>query len=87
MDDQTSTLFRLEYRRACFQQATSIVKAEFRDTTWSAFWLTAVELQPIASVAMQLGKSEGAIRVARCRVLDRLRVFVSEQSRGFEPPE
>ena len=87
IDDQTSTLFRLEYRRACFQHATSIVKAEFSDTTWSAFWLTAVELQSIASVAMQLGKSEGAIRVARCRVLDRLRVFVSENSGGFEPPE
>ncbi len=87
IDDQTATLFRLEYRRACFQQATSIVKTEFSDVTWSAFWLTAVELQSIASVAKQLGKSEGAIRVARCRVLDRLRVFVSEQSGGFEPPE
>lgn len=87
VDDQTATLFRLEYRRACFQHATSIVKAEFSDTIWSAFWLTAVELQSIASVAVQLGKSEGAIRVARCRVLDRLRVFVSENSGGFEPPE
>jgi RNA polymerase sigma factor (sigma-70 family) len=87
VDDQTATLFRLEYRRACFQHATSIVKAEFSEATWAAFWLTAVELQPIVSVAMKLGKSEGAIRVARCRVLDRLRVFVSEQSGGFEPPD
>lgn len=87
VDDQTATLFRLEYRRARFQHATSIVKAEFSEATWAAFWLTAVELQPIASVATQLGKSEGAIRVARCRVLDRLRVFVSEQSGGFEPPD
>ena len=87
MDDQTSTPFGLKYRRARLQHATWIVKTEFSDVTWSAFWLPAVELQPIASIAMQLGKSEGAIRVARCRVLDRLRVFVSEQSRGFEPPE
>ncbi|MEJ7594780.1 MAG: sigma-70 family RNA polymerase sigma factor [Planctomycetaceae bacterium] len=86
IEQKTSTLFRLEYRRSCFQHATSIVKTEFSDATWSAFWLTAVELQSVESVAMQLGKSEGAIRVARCRVLDRLRVFVSEQSGGFEPP-
>ena len=86
-DDQTATLFRLEFRRARFQHAASIVKSEFSDATWSAFWFTAVELQSIGSVAKRLGKSEGAVRVARCRVLDRLRVFVSEQSGGFEPPE
>jgi RNA polymerase sigma factor (sigma-70 family) len=84
-DDQTATLFRLEYRRIRFQHAASIVKSEFSEATWSAFWLTAVELQPIADVARQLEKSEGAVRVARCRVLDRLRVCVSEQSGGFEP--
>ena len=86
-NDQTASLFRLEYRRACFQQAAAMVKSEFSESTWSAFWLTAVELQSIASVAKQLGKSEGAVRVARCRVLDRLRTFVAEQSGGFEPPE
>lgn len=86
-DDQTATLFRLEYRRVRFRNAATMVKSEFSDATWSAFWLTAVELQSIGSVAEQLGKSEGAIRVARCRVLDRLRVFVSEQSGGFTPPE
>lgn len=86
-NDQTATLFRIEYRRVRFQHAAAIVKSEFNEATWSAFWLTAVELQSIAHVASQLNKSEGAIRVARCRVLDRLRVFVSEQSGGFEPPD
>lgn len=85
-NDQTASLFRLEYRRARFQQAASTVQAEFHKATWDAFWLTAVKLHSIASVAMQLGKSQGAVRVARCRVLDRLRVVVSEQSGGFEPP-
>ncbi len=84
-DDQTATLFRLEYRRVRFQQAASMVQSEFSEATWSAFWLTAVELQSIADVANRLGKSEGAVRVARCRVLDRLKICVSEQSGGFEP--
>jgi len=86
-NDETATLFRLEYRRALFQQAASIVQAEVQPATWDAFWLTAVELRSIASVALQLEKSEGAIRVARCRVLDRLRVVAAEQSGNFDPPD
>lgn len=86
-NDETATMFRLEYRRARFQQAASIARAEFHESTWDAFWLTAVELRSIESVAEELGKSQGAVRVARCRVLDCLRVVASEQSGGFEPPE
>jgi len=86
-NDENVTLFRLEYRRARFQQAASIARAEFHESTWDAFWLTAVQLRSIESVAKELGKSQGAVRVARCRVLDRLRAVVSEQSGGFEPPE
>lgn len=86
-NDDTATLFRLEYRRTRFQQAVSIARSEFHNSTWDAFWLTAVDLRSIESVAEELGKSQGAVRVARCRVLDRLRVVVAEQSGGFEPPE
>ena len=85
--DDTATLFRLEYRRARFQQAAASVRAEFHESTWDAFWLTAVDLRSIRSVAEQLGKSQGAVRVARCRVLDRLRVVASELSGGFDPPD
>mgnify|MGYP001954816358 CR=1 FL=1 len=84
-DDPTESLFQLEYRRARFQQAASIVRSEFTEPTWTAFWLTAVELQSIQIVAEKLGKSQGAVRVARCRVLDRIRVAVSELSGGFDP--
>ena len=86
-NDDTATLFRLEYRRARFRQAASVARAEFHESTWDAFWLTAVESRSIESVAEELGKSQGAIRVARCRVLARLRVLVSEQSGGFAPPD
>ena len=85
-NEDTATIFRLEYRRARFQQAASMARAEFRQSTWDAFWLTAVDLRSIESVAKELGMSQGAVRVARCRVLDRLRVVVSEQSGGFDPP-
>ncbi len=86
-DDQTATLFRLEYQRVQFQHAAAIVKSEFSEATWSAFWWTAVHQQTIDTVAERLGKSPGAVRVARCRVLDRMRRFVSEQSAGFTPED
>ena len=64
----------LVYRVA---RAKGLQHADAEDLTQGV--LAVVELQSIASVAMRLGKSKGAIRVARCRVFNRLRVFVSEQ--------
>lgn len=72
-DDPTATLFLLEYRRARFKQAAAKVKSQFALTTWQAFWLTAIEEQPVDHVARKLGKTPGAVRVARCRVIARLR--------------
>jgi len=72
-DEPTATFFLLEYRRVRFQQAATKVKPQFAPETWEAFWLTAIEQQSVASVAEQLGKSAGAIRVARCRVIAKLR--------------
>ena len=83
--NETATLFRLEYRRIRFQEAAAVARNEFHDSTWNAFWMTAVGLQSIQSVAAQLGRSEGAVRVARCRVLNRIREIVSEQTEGFDP--
>lgn len=72
-DKEAASLFLLEYRRARFQQAAAAVKPGFARDTWDAFWLTAVQRESIASVAAKLGKSDGAVRVARCRVIARLR--------------
>lgn len=83
----TATLFRLEYRRACFQRAAEQAESEFHDDTWQAFWRTAVQQESIGRVAAELGKTNGAVRVARSRVLGRLRQIVDLQSGGFEPPD
>lgn len=77
IDDQTESLFQLEYRRSLFQHAASRVQPQFSEPTWRAFWLTAVEQRPIEEVAKALNKSPGAVRVARCRVLARLRTEVA----------
>jgi RNA polymerase sigma-70 factor, ECF subfamily len=55
-----------------------LLRPEFSEQTWQAFWRTAVEGQPAAEAALALGMSPGAVRVAKCRVLHRLRVDLGE---------
>ena len=42
-DGPDSDLLRLEYRREVFRWAARHVQKEFRQDTWDAFWLTAIE--------------------------------------------
>jgi RNA polymerase sigma-70 factor (ECF subfamily) len=72
-----TTLFEIEYQREVFRWAAQRVRQDFREDTWRAFWLTGVEGQSIKQVAKVLGKTQGAVRIARCRVLARLREEVS----------
>jgi len=49
------------------------IRAEFEERTWRAFWRVTVDGQPAQDVAQELGMTPGAVRVAKCRVLNRLR--------------
>jgi RNA polymerase sigma-70 factor (ECF subfamily) len=59
--------------RDLFHRGLELIRSEFEAKTWQAFWRTAVDAQPAAEVAAELGMSPGAVRVAKCRVLQRLR--------------
>ena len=50
-----------------------IVREEFANSTWQAFWQTAVEGRETKDVAAALGLSAGAVYIARSRVIARLR--------------
>ncbi len=56
------------------RRALQLVRQEFDDRTWRAFWRTAVEGDRVADVAADLGISNWAIYKARSRVLQRLRL-------------
>jgi len=68
--------FDRELRRSQFQRAAARVKQEVQPATWQAFWETAVVGTSAADAARKLNMQVGAIRVAKCRVLARLRLAI-----------
>ena len=56
-----------------YRRALDLVRTEFEERTWQAFWLTAVEGRSTAAVADEFGLSTAAIRQAKSRVLRRIK--------------
>jgi RNA polymerase sigma-70 factor (ECF subfamily) len=75
-----------DYQREVFRWAARGVRDEFEESTWLAFWLSAVEGRPIPAVADELGKSVGAIYIARSRVIQRLRDKVTDYESETHQP-
>jgi RNA polymerase sigma-70 factor (ECF subfamily) len=64
--------------RALHHRGLELVRGEFEERTWQAFWRTVVDSQATQDVAKELGMSPGAVRVAKSRVLHRLREELGE---------
>jgi RNA polymerase sigma-70 factor, ECF subfamily len=62
-----------EEERGLFYRALELVRCEFEERTWQAFWRTVIDGQVPKDVAADLHMSPGAVRVAKSRVLHRLR--------------
>jgi len=58
------------------RRAAELIRGDFEEKTWQAFWLSAVEELPGKDVAERLGMTQNAVRQAKFRVLARLREFV-----------
>ena len=59
--------------RRLFLRGLDLIRDEFEERTWKAFWGTAVEGRTPQEVATRISMSPGAVRVAKSRVLQRLR--------------
>ena len=62
-----------EYERQLFALACDQVRRDFQETTWQAFWLTAILGKSGKEVAGVLGVSTAAVYLAKRRVTERLR--------------
>jgi RNA polymerase sigma-70 factor (ECF subfamily) len=59
-------------------RALALIRDDFEPRTWAAFWQTAVDGRATIDVAADLGMSPGAVRVAKSRVLHRLRADLGD---------
>ena len=73
-----SVEFDRELRRALFHRAAEKVRDEVHVATWQAFWETGIVGTSPVDAAKKLGMTVSAVRVAKCRVLARLRATVLE---------
>jgi RNA polymerase sigma-70 factor (ECF subfamily) len=80
--EQKTVEFDRELQRALFQRAAERVQTEVQPATWQAFWETSVMGLSTGEVAGKLGMSVGAVWVAKCRVVARLKATVSEMEKS-----
>jgi len=73
LPDSAEEFWEREYDQHLVARALEVMKAEFQPTSWQACWETAVNGRKAADVAGELGISEGAVFVAKSKVLRRLR--------------
>jgi RNA polymerase sigma-70 factor (ECF subfamily) len=56
-----------------YHRCLDLIRGEFEEKTWQAFWRTAIQGRSARDVGDELAMSPGAVRVAKSRVLQRLR--------------
>nr|MCU0721307.1 hypothetical protein [Pirellula sp.] len=59
-------------------QALANVRVNFSEQSWKAFWMVVVDGRETMDVAKDLGMQPGAVRVAKSRVLKRLRLELGD---------
>jgi RNA polymerase sigma-70 factor, ECF subfamily len=73
LPDNAELFWEREYHQELARRALRLMQAEFTPNTWKACWETVVRDRSSADVARELGITENAVYIARCRVLRRLR--------------
>jgi RNA polymerase sigma-70 factor (ECF subfamily) len=71
-EDQLA-LWEQEYEGRLFAWAAGQVRGDVQDSTWRAFWLTAVEGKSGKEAAAMLGLTAAAVYLAKRRVMNRLK--------------
>jgi RNA polymerase sigma-70 factor (ECF subfamily) len=63
----------LDTNTGLMHRAIGLIRAEFEEKTWQAFWRAAIDEQKAPEIAEELGMTSVAVRQAKCRVLRRLK--------------
>jgi RNA polymerase sigma-70 factor (ECF subfamily) len=65
---------------AFYHRAFNLIRGEFEENTWRAFWLVVCENRRAADVAEMLGITLNAVYLAKSRVLKVLREALGDQA-------
>lgn len=60
-------------RKLVLSRALDLIRGDFDEPTWKAFWSTTVDGKDATTVSRELGVSSNAVRKSKARVLKRLR--------------
>ena len=71
--DQDEEPSGFDARKSLIYRALQLVRQDFHEQTWQAFWRFTVDEQSAAEIAEDLGMNPAAVRQAKYRVLCRLR--------------
>src|SRR5262245_37841831 len=74
--EKTAPDWEADWEQRLFTWACAEVRGEVSETTWQAFWRTAIDAQPGKQVAAELGMSVATVYNARSRVRARLKELV-----------
>ncbi len=80
-EQEEAALWNQEYEQRLFVQAVTQVRDLFQDSSWQAFWQTAMQSKKPKAVAEALGMSIAAVYKAKSRVMAQLKRQV-QQLRG-----
>jgi len=70
-----------ESHKLLFHRALELLQTEFEERSWRAFWRVVVDGRSHQEAAEELRMTPGAVRVAKCRVLHRLRQELGDLGR------
>jgi RNA polymerase sigma-70 factor, ECF subfamily len=77
-DPEQDSARDVEEKSSLYRHALDLIRGEFEERTWLAFWRAGVEGEATAAVAASLGMTPVAVRIAKSRVLTRLREEAGE---------
>lgn len=75
---EETTQWNEDCRRELFEWAAKQARTEFKEATWRAFMMVAVEGRSAEEASKATGLSANAVYIAKSRVLSRLRELVAE---------
>lgn len=79
-NEQDSLMFLNDYRRRLLHWAAERIRKRVSESTWQAFWMTAMEGQSAEEVAKELGLTHGNVYAAKFRVTARIQKLVDSIS-------